>query len=229
MGGGKVEMKYWQRIEDRVNRHGLQSLIVKLVIDDGAKEHDLYVKTGWWHGRPVWVDVTVARHSGDMGDTLDVPMAVLPAVADLKRRLIDNTRSLMEIACRQASLLLSSRRCTLGEVADLWRVTEGEPKGRCPQLADEMGDRVHGPLDAVAKLFKAKAENWERQMAHNYTEDEIETMVEDCLRAVEERPDDFTGWERTFIESIEDQNQTVHLTDEQVEKLEQIWEERDCG
>ena len=105
-----------------------------------------------------------------------------------------------------------------------------EPAGSCKQVMDdETGDRVFGPLDAVAKLFRMKSERWEERMAHTYTEEEIESMLEDCQAALEERPDDFTGWETSFIEDVADNNETTHLTEGQVEKLEQIWEERGCG
>ena len=223
-------MNYWRRIEERLNRDGVESITSKLVIRDDKLNHDIYVKLGWWRGRPVWVDVTISRHAGDWnGEGHGVPQASLPMVTGLYRRLIENSRALTEIACREASLLLSSRRCTLSDLADLWRATEGEPKGLCPQVNDECGDRVHGPLDAAAKLFKLRGGEWEKKMAHTYTDDEVEQMIEDCQRAVDERPVEFTGFEREFIESVADANETSHLTDKQIEKLEQIWEERACG
>lgn len=224
-------MKYWEKIERRFHREGVLSMTSKLTIVDSAEgQHDFYLKLGWWRGRPVWIDLTMARHANEGAtDTLDVHESALPFLVDLRRRLLDNTRAFLEVACREASLLLTARRCKLDDIADLWRVTETEPRGRCLQVKDALGDRVHGPLDAVAKMIKMKGKEWERKMAHSYTEDEIEKMIEDCQEALEERPDDFTGFERTFIEDVADANETAHLTDNQVEKLEQIWEERDCG
>lgn len=222
-------MNYKQRIDTALHKDGVQSICNKLVIHDGEGPHDLYVKTGWWRGRPIWVDVTISQSSSEgVTDSLDVPMTALPLVVHLRRRITENTRALVEIICRQATLMLSTHRTSLGELADLWRATEAEPKGRCAQVIDDCGDRVHGPLDAAAKLFKLKAGEWEAKMAHMYTEGEIETMLSDCQEAIEENADAFTGFERTFIESVADANETTHLTDKQIEKLEQIWENR-CG
>lgn len=223
-------MRYWEKLEQRFHHDGVESLTHKLTIADGEKQHDIYLKVGWWRGRPVWVDLTMARHSEDgNGDTLDVHESALVLVVNLRQRILDNTRAFMEVACREASLLLSSRRCRLDDIADLWRVTETEPRGQCVQVQDDLGATVHGPLDAAAKLFRIKGKEWEKRMAHNYAEDEIESMISDCEAALEERPDDFTGWERTFIEDATEQNETRHLSNGQIEKLEQIWEERDCG
>ena len=209
---------------------GLNTVTHKLTINDNQRDHKFYVKIGWWRGRPVSVDVTMARHGEGNTDTLDVPRAAIPLVVELRQRILENSRSALELLCREASLLLSSRRCTLGDLADLWRVTQMEPKGRCRQVNDEVtGDRVHGPLDAAAKLFKLKAAEWEAGMAYEYTEEEVEKMVTDCIEALDERPDDFTGWETSFIEDIAEQNETTHLSENQIEKLEQIWEERNCG
>jgi len=223
-------MKYWQRIEDRMATQGIETITHKATIEDGQRDNDFYIKIGWWRGRPVSIDVTMARHGEKMNnDTLDIHKSALPLVVDLRQRILENTRASLELICREASLLLSSRRCKLDDLAELWRVTQMEPKGHCKQVEDELGDRVNGPLDAAAKLFKLKEAQWEKDMAYNYSEDEIEGMIRDCQEALEERPDDFTGWERSFIEDIEDNNETTHLSEGQIEKLEQIWEERNCG
>lgn len=224
-------MKYWQKVEQTLSRDGVTTLTQKLtIIDSEAQEHDFYLKVGWWRGRPVWIDITKARHAKEgTGDTLDIHQSALPLVTALRRRMIDLSRSTLEIICRQASLLLSTRRCRLEELADLWRVTETEPPGRCEQVVDDLGDKVHGPLDAVAKFLKMKGPEWEKRMTHQYTEEEIEQMIAECMEALEQRPDDFTGWETSFLEDVSDANETTHLTDSQVEKLEQIWEERNCG
>jgi len=224
-------MRYWEHVAETFNQDGVETLTNKLTIVDGEKcGHDFYVKVGWWRGRPVWIDITKARHSTEgIGDTENIHGDELLVVVELRRRLMDVTRTSLELICREASLLLTSRRSTLDDMAQLWRVTTMEPKGRCSQVADELGDRVTGPLDAVAKLIKLRGGEWEAKMAHTYTEDQIELMLENCQAAVEERRDDFTAWELKFIEEVEDANQTLHLTENQIEKLEQIWEERGCG
>ncbi len=224
-------MKYWEQIEKKF-QHGVETITTHLVIDDNEREHDLYVKVGWWHGRPVWVDLTIARHAdeGSVRDTIDVHVSALPLITKLKQRIMDNTRAFLDVTCREASLLLSFRRCMLTDLSDLWRATEMEPRGKCFKVADPvLGDRVHGPLDAAARLFQVRAAEWEKRMAYEYGEDEIESMLASCRAALEDRPDDFTEFERGFIESAADDNETTHLTGKQVEKLEQIWEDRDCG
>ena len=57
-------------------------------------------------------------------------------------------------------------------------------------------------------------------------ESQIEKMLEACLELLEDVDHPFTAWEVTFIEDVEEANETGHLSDFQVEKLEQIYEER---
>jgi len=57
----------------------------------------------------------------------------------------------------------------------------------------------------------------------------IEQMISDCLVAVEDDSDAFTEWEVEFLESIEDQNEDRHLSESQVDKLTEIWEEKVNG
>ncbi|MEN6368293.1 MAG: hypothetical protein ABFD77_01170 [Thermotogota bacterium] len=218
-------MNFRQRVEAAIERDGVQTITHKLVIQ-GEHQHDIYVKTGWWRGRPVWVDLTISAGKDGENGKDKIPRSLAPLVVDLRRRVIESSRCLSEIVCREATLLLSSRRCSLDELADLWRATEGEPRGRCEQVTDELGDRVHGPFDAAAKLFKLKGKEWEQKMAHVYEDEEVEKMISDCQEAIEETPDSFTGFEREFIRSVAAQNETDHLSEKQIEKLEQIWEER---
>ncbi len=223
-------MNYRQKIDSQLSCEGVESMTAKLTINDGEKEHDLYVKVGWYRGRPVWIDVTIARHANEGSyDTINVHDSALPLIVSLRRRMLDNTRAFLEIACREASILLSSRRCSLDELASLWRATEADPRGRCEQVSDDLGSSVHGPLDAVAKLLRMKEGSWSEKMAYEYSEAEIETMIEDCQGAIETRPDEFTKFEITFIEGVAESNETIHLSKSQIDKLEQIWEDRNCG
>lgn len=57
-------------------------------------------------------------------------------------------------------------------------------------------------------------------------EDQIEMMLAECLELMDQEDHPFTAWEVSFIESIEDANETGHLTPDQVAKLEQIYEDR---
>ena len=58
------------------------------------------------------------------------------------------------------------------------------------------------------------------------TDDTVERYLDVCLEAVEEEPDRFSAWERDFLESAEDQNEQGFLSEAQVDKLLQIYEDR---
>ena len=64
-------------------------------------------------------------------------------------------------------------------------------------------------------------------------EDAIEEIIEECLETLEEHPDRFTAFEVSFLESVEDANETGHLTEvpkgdgvSQLDKLMEIYTER---
>ena len=57
-------------------------------------------------------------------------------------------------------------------------------------------------------------------------EEHIERMLEACLELMDQDDHPFTSWEVGFIEDAEEKNETGHLSPTQVEKLEQIYEER---
>lgn len=56
--------------------------------------------------------------------------------------------------------------------------------------------------------------------------EEVETMLEECLEAIEDDEEKFTSWEISFLESIENFVNDRVLTDAQWEKLQQIHEEK---
>jgi len=56
-----------------------------------------------------------------------------------------------------------------------------------------------------------------------------EEIIEECLEAVEERTDDFSAWERGFLESVEEANEQGHLTLAQTEKLLEIYQDKVIG
>ncbi len=65
-----------------------------------------------------------------------------------------------------------------------------------------------------------------------YSEEEIEEMIEKLIEILEENPDEFNAFERTFIESVEEQNEAGHLTTtgqrggkSQVQVLEEIYDD----
>ncbi len=60
----------------------------------------------------------------------------------------------------------------------------------------------------------------------DWGEDEIEDMIAACRDLVDEDPARFTPWEIRFLEELEDRNVDQHLTEAQVDKLREIYEER---
>jgi hypothetical protein len=62
----------------------------------------------------------------------------------------------------------------------------------------------------------------------DWDEDDVEEMIEACRTAADDDPKRFTAWEIRFLEELEDRNVDHHLTESQVDKLRQIYEER-CG
>lgn len=55
-------------------------------------------------------------------------------------------------------------------------------------------------------------------------EEQVEKMINDCLEVLNKDDSFFNTWEQTFLESLEDLNDWYHLTDNQIKKLEQIYE-----
>lgn len=178
------------------------------------------------------VDVTMSRQVDRVESTdvtVEMPPTARTLITELRRRMLDNTRSSLELACRSATLLLSSRRCTVGELAELWVMTKMEPTGTCVQVAGGLtGNLVYGPLDAVAKLLRIEGDAWEARMSQN-DEGEIEKMIGECTAAMDEKPEMFSEWEKKFLASVADRNETTHLTGAQVDKIEQIWERKISG
>lgn len=55
-------------------------------------------------------------------------------------------------------------------------------------------------------------------------EQEVEDMIAALREALDADPGRFTKWERSFVESVEDQNDAGHLSAAQRAKLEEIYE-----
>jgi len=53
-------------------------------------------------------------------------------------------------------------------------------------------------------------------------ESEVEAMIENLREMLDVDPGRLSRWERAFIESVEEWNETAHLTAAQMEKLEEI-------
>ena len=56
-------------------------------------------------------------------------------------------------------------------------------------------------------------------------EERTEKLIEACLDKLEQDQDGFSAWERSFLESVEEQNEQGHLSEAQIAKLEEIAEE----
>jgi len=63
-------------------------------------------------------------------------------------------------------------------------------------------------------------------MEKNSRDEDAEAMVEELLQKIEQNRSGFTQWEREFLESIEEQMESRHLTDRQWETLEGIYGKR---
>lgn len=210
-------------IDQKLAEDQIGTVTTKLTIDDGIKEHDVFFQLGFYHGWPVWTEITLSRTCGK--DKLGSGVH-----DDIYGKMIESSRSLMEIVCHHATTVLQARRTTLEELADLWIATRFEPSGKCKALEDELGEgKVLSPFDAVAKIIRKEKKAWEGKMSYEPSEEEIEGMLAGCLEVLEERPDSFTGFERTFLEDIEQKNEIHHLTPGQISKLEEIYEERVFG
>ena len=58
------------------------------------------------------------------------------------------------------------------------------------------------------------------------SESEIEEMLQDCLDKYNDEPDIFTPWEQEFLETLKERQDWRHFSDNQLKKLDQIWENR---
>lgn len=62
----------------------------------------------------------------------------------------------------------------------------------------------------------------------DWDEEDVEDMIAACREAIDADPKRFTAWEIRFVEELEDRNVDHHLTDGQIDKLREVYEER-CG
>lgn len=64
-------------------------------------------------------------------------------------------------------------------------------------------------------------------MTHRYSDDDLERMLDACLEAADDPAGpEFTEWEHGFLDDLAEKIAGVHLSDRQVEKLEQIYAEK---
>lgn len=216
----------WERIEALMKAKSIRAQNVKIVICDGSHNHDLYVKLGWAERRWVWIDITVSRFTEIHGksETTDE--------VDARRKLLETNKRLIEIICFHATELLQSGERTLQDIVKSWKGTHSHPEGVCESIRTKDNEgRVTSPLDAAAKLIEKRIDQWEEEMRRQERMDEgyLEGLVVECLAKLEESPEIFTSWEREFLETIGDKHDRAHLSDKEIDSLEKIHDERNCG
>ncbi len=160
---GLSKNQLWREVEGLIGGDGLPGKTAKI----GVGSYDLYVKTSWYRGRMVRIDVTLSRSGADSGD--DLPMS--QAIEQAKATRYDLARMWIESECALASDLLSSGLAGPGHLADRWKGRRGYPSGYCPQLEfvnPETGIvqpmPVSSPVDALAKLIRARLVAWTDEM-----------------------------------------------------------------
>lgn len=150
--------KEWKIINNEMLTDCLPGITAKIEIGG----HDLYLKTTWFDGRIVRIDITVSRGRG-VYDNL--PMSGHSVTLETTR--YDLARSWLENECRMASNLLQTGKAGIGTVIEEWTMVEGFPSGHCPQLPAknvETGDSGPtyqcGPLHAVAMVLRRRLPEW---------------------------------------------------------------------
>lgn len=177
---GVVSNRMWSEVESFFGDEGLPGKTVKIEISG----HDLYVKTSWFKGRMVRIDVTLSRGPSPADD---LPRSqAMESMADSR---YDLARMWIESECILATDLLSSGAVGPGHLVERWTGRRGYPSGYCPQLSFENPETgveqpmpVSSPVDAVAKLIRARLVEWTDEMS-------VETEEEDD-GGDEERGDD---------------------------------------
>ncbi len=57
-------------------------------------------------------------------------------------------------------------------------------------------------------------------------EETVEELLQDCVDALDENPSMFTPWEKEFLGNLRERVDWTHFSDYQLEKLEEILEQR---
>jgi len=148
----------WREIDAALRGDGLNGLTAKMEIG----QHDLYVKTAWYKGRIVRIDITLSR---GREATDDLPKSEQMVSLEITR--FDLARSWVENECRMASNLLQTGKAGIGTIISEWTGVSGYPSGFCPQIKGvnpETGDVgptfQQGPLHAAANLLRARLVDW---------------------------------------------------------------------
>jgi len=162
--------RMWREVESLFHGEGLCGKTVKIEISG----HDLYVKTSWFRGRMVRIDVTLSRGPSPADD---LPRS--QAMESMEASRYDLARMWIESECILATDLLSSGAVGPGHLVERWMGRRGYPSGYCPQLSFRNAETgveqpmpVSSPVDAVARLIRARLVEWTDEMR-------VETEEED--------------------------------------------------
>jgi len=155
-------VKEWQMINNSMLGDGLPGITTKVEIGG----HDLYLKTVWFRGRVVRIDITLSR--GTVAGE-DVPKS--GHAVSLEATRFDLARSWLENECRMASNLLQTGSAGIGTIIEEWTMVSGFPSGHCPQLPpmgpdgpEEGATFQCGPLHAIAMILRKRLPDWAEQM-----------------------------------------------------------------
>jgi len=150
----------WRQIDAALRSiDGLPGITAKVEIG----MHDLYLKTAWFQGKIVRLDITLSRGKDAQND---LPKSAKEA--NLETTRFDLARAWVENECRTASLLLQTGEAGIGTIIDEWTGVEGYPQGHCPQLPalNDAGEVTggatfqKGPLHAAAMLLQRRLVPW---------------------------------------------------------------------
>ena len=148
----------WMAINAKIGKEGLPGITSKIEIG----QHDIYLKTAWYNGRIVRIDITLSRGRGikDSGPKTEEQVKMETTRFDLARSWVENE-------CRMASHLLQTGHAGMGTIVNEWKGVEGYPSGLCPQLigvnpeTGESGPTFQkGPLHAAAMLIEERLVYW---------------------------------------------------------------------
>jgi|GEM_PF-3141510 len=161
-GPSLSENKEWREIDAAMRGVGLSGISAKIEIG----QHDLYLKTAWFKGRIVRIDITLSHGRGIVED---LPKS--EHMVNLETTRFDLARSWVENECRMASNLLQTGKAGIGTIIDEWIMVEGYPSGYCPQICGvnpETGESgptfQRGPLHASAMILRRNLVRWSEEM-----------------------------------------------------------------
>lgn len=156
---------------------GLRGFNCKLVIGG----QDVYLKVAFLRviersaqnpDVPVWklvhIDITLSAQQGTD------EILTTGRIAQLEVTKTDNARAMIELLFREVNTLLASEVWADEDLIAAWSATRFEPAGVCRYPAVRVGETLEAevglalsPLDAAAKLIRARIVAWRRMLEEN--------------------------------------------------------------